>query len=343
MTRAAPPSDELRTPGRGELARVVEVEVPSARAEAVIVTCDSGDLVFDAVRALLDEPEIARVVIVDNASRSEYRQRLRTLEGARVELEFVPRNRGFAAGVNTGLARINAPVVAIVNPDCVVQRGSITAMVEAIDAQPNVGLVGGLVVDPCGREQDGARRDLPTRRHAFGRWLGLRGAAWRFNHAGSPMPSSEVDVPAVSGAFMAIRRSCLESVGEMDERFKLHFEDLDWCARFRRAGLRVLFVPQAKAIHAKGTSSASRPIQTCFHKHRSMILFDRLHATSPWQRRTRWLFAAGVCVACGLSMAAEAVRATTRQDHAIRRAERAQRASSAVDGTGSKSSGVPTA
>lgn len=342
MTKSARPSVELRKPDRGAVARVVELEVPSRRAEAVVVTCDSGDLVFEAVAALLAEPEIARVVIVDNASRAEYRERLRTLQSARVELVLVPRNRGFAAGVNLGLARTTSPVVAIVNPDCVVSPGSIAAILEVLESRPDAGLVGGLVVDPCGREQEGARRDLPTRRQAIARWLGLRGARWRFSHAGLSLPESEIEVQAVSGAFMAVRRKCLESVGGLDERFRLHFEDLDWCARFRRAGHRVLFVPQAKAIHAKGTSSAARPLATCFHKHRSMVLFDRLHAVSPWERRTRWLFAGGVWVGCGLSIAIEAMRAVTGRERAAQRAARVRRASAAVAQAEAVSSSRPS-
>lgn len=330
MTKTARPSEELRKPDGARGLRVVELEVQPPRAEAVIVTCDSGDLVFEAVAALLAEPEIARVVIVDNASRAEYRSRLRSLASARVAVEFADRNRGFAAGVNLGLARTTARSVVIVNPDCVVTPGSLAALLEALESRPEAGLVGGLVVDPCGREQEGARRDLPTRRHAIARWLGLRSPRWRFNHAGLPMPDAEIEVEAISGAFMMVRRECLESVGGLDERFRLHFEDLDWCARFRRAGHRVLFVPQAKAIHAKGTSSAARPLATCFHKHRSMVLFDRLHAVSPWARRTRWLFAVGVWIGCGLSIAIEATRAVTERERAADRAARVRRASAAV-------------
>ena len=343
MTKAARPSEELRKPDGARGLRVVELEVQPPRAEAVIVTCDSGDLVFEAVAALLAEPEIARVVIVDNASRAEYRSRLRSLASARVAVELADRNRGFAAGVNLGLARATARSVAIVNPDCVVKPGSIAALLEVLESRREAGLVGGLVVDPCGREQEGARRDLPTRRHAIARWLGLRGPRWRFNHAGLPLPDAEIEVEAISGAFMMVRRECLESVGGLDERFRLHFEDLDWCARFRRSGQRVLFVPQAAAIHAKGTSSAARPIHACFHKHRSLVLFDRLHAVSPWQRRTRWLFATAVWVGCGFAIVAEAVRATRGRDRAVRRGEQARTASACFAGTQGDSARIPSA
>ncbi|MFZ9692159.1 MAG: glycosyltransferase family 2 protein, partial [Phycisphaerales bacterium] len=288
--------------------RVVELEANRASMDAVVVTCDSGEIAFEAIRRLLGQIEIGRVVIVDNASRPDYRARLREFESSRVLLVLHDRNLGFAAGVNAGLNRSDAPFAAIVNPDCIVDRGSIAALTEELESDSSVGLVGGLILDPDGREQAGARRDLPTRRHAIARWLGLAGPRWNFNHSDRPMPDHAIEVSAVSGAFMAVRRSSMRSVGGLDERYRMHFEDLDWCARFRAAGHRVRFVPHARAIHHKGSSSRARPIHVCFHKHRSMVLFDRVHSTSPWARRTRWLFAAGVWAGCGLSMLATLLR-----------------------------------
>jgi hypothetical protein len=304
------------------------MEVASARMDAVVVTCDSGEIAFESVRALLGEAEVGRVVIVDNASRPEFRRRLREFESSRVTIVMHERNVGFAAGVNAGLARVGAPFAAVINPDCLVDRGSIARLADALDSEPSAGLAGGLVVDRSGREQEGARRDLPTRRHAIARWLGLRAERWRFNHAGMPLPEHPVEVPAVSGAFMAVRRSLLASVGGLDERFKLHFEDLDWCARFRRAGHRVLFVPMARAIHEKGSSSRVRPLRTCFQKHRSMVLFDRLHADSSWARRTRWIFASAVWAGCGLSIVAELMRAIGGRRGAVKRPQDGVRDSS---------------
>lgn len=323
--------------------RVVELEATSARMDAVVVTCDSGEIAFESVRALLGEAEVGRVVIVDNASRPSYRERLRRFESSRVTIVLQDVNVGFAAGVNAGLARVGAPFVAVINPDCLVDRGAITRLADALESHPSVGLVGGLVVDRSGCEQDGARRDLPTRRHAFGRWLGLRGERWRFNHAGTPLPQDAVEVPAISGAFMAVRRSMVSSVGGLDERFKLHFEDLDWCARFRAAGHRVVFVPQARAVHEKGSSSRQRPIRACFHKHRSMVLFDRLHSTAPWDRRTHWIFASAVWVGCSLSIAAGLMRAIGGRSGVAESSEGASRDSSPSFERGCTPDGDPAA
>lgn len=50
----------------------------------------------------------------------------------------------------------------------------------------------------------------------------------------------------------------------------MHCEDLDWCIRFRLAGWRVVFVPDAVVMHKKGVSSRSRPVFVEWHKHCGM-------------------------------------------------------------------------
>ncbi len=55
----------------------------------------------------------------------------------------------------------------------------------------------------------------------------------------------------------------------------MHCEDLDWCMRFRLAGWRVVFVPDAVVMHEKGVSSRSRPVFVEWHKHRGMARYYR--------------------------------------------------------------------
>ena len=73
-------------------------------------------------------------------------------------------------------------------------------------------------------------------------------------------PARETDV--VSGCVMLIRRSVFDGIGLFDERYFYSFEDIEFCLRARRAGHRILLVPQALAYHeghqSIGAASASR-------------------------------------------------------------------------------------
>ena len=64
----------------------------------------------------------------------------------------------------------------------------------------------------------------------------------------------------VTGAVLAARRSAIEQVGRMDERYFLYWEDLDWCYRMQRAGWGVYAVPEARAIHTCRREGVCRPL-----------------------------------------------------------------------------------
>jgi GT2 family glycosyltransferase len=99
-----------------------------------------------------------------------------------------------------------------------------------------------------------------------------------------------------------------------EERFFLHFEDLDWCMRFTGAGEKVLFVPDAVVEHSQGGSSGGNPLRVEFHKHRSLIRFLRKHFAafypSSFMAAVAVLVAARFCViALGYALGRRSSRA----------------------------------
>jgi hypothetical protein len=58
-----------------------------------------------------------------------------------------------------------------------------------------------------------------------------------------PLPNAPIEVEAISGACMLVKRDSMADVGLWDEGYFLHCEDLDWCMRFRQKGWKILFVP----------------------------------------------------------------------------------------------------
>jgi hypothetical protein len=64
------------------------------------------------------------------------------------------------------------------------------------------------------------------------------------------------EVPAVSGAIMAIRPSAFDRAGGFDERFPLYFEEIDFVRRLRG---RVLYVPAARCRHIYNQSAGISP------------------------------------------------------------------------------------
>lgn len=63
----------------------------------------------------------------------------------------------------------------------------------------------------------------------------------------------------VTGALFATRRSVLEQVNGLDERFSLNFNDVDLCLRLRLLGYRIVYTPHAELIHLESASRGKQP------------------------------------------------------------------------------------
>jgi len=262
-------------------------DVNTYLVDVVIVNYNAGPLLLRSMQALLACPAVLRVVVTDNASEDGS---LEAIDGrfgqgdlkARLLLQRNHANLGFGRACNIGYTLTQAPYILFINPDCIVQPDSVERLITVLEQHPDMGMVGPMILNPDGSEQIGARRTTPTPGRAFIKAFGLSraAAAWPglfkdFNLQNEPVPTQPTDVDAISGACMLVRRTAIDQVGLFDEGYFMHCEDLDWCMRFRLAGWRVVFVPDAVVMHEKGVSSRSRPVFVEWHKHRGMARYYR--------------------------------------------------------------------
>lgn len=310
---ADPERDGLRPDQAGPLSGPA---VPSpAPVSVVIVNHDAGRLLADCLEAALAQAR--QVILVDNASQvgpfEAVVSRFATNPRLRVVRSRV--NTGFAVGCNRGADLATEPLLLFLNPDCILGSGSLAALERAMRSDARVGMAGGLLTDAGGNEQGGARRSVPTPWRAFVRGFGLGRLAWLaprllcdFCLHRDPLPEEPVEVEAVSGALTMVSREAFNAVGSWDEGFFLHCEDLDLCLRFRAAGWRILFVPDAQAVHHRGMCGRSRPLAVEWHKHRGMIRFYRKHFRDSYPAGLFGLVVAGVWLRFAAVAARQAVR-----------------------------------
>lgn len=267
----------------------------------IIVNYNAGSFLTACVSAIAGEVE--EIVIVDNASTdaSITTFAARFPAQSRIKLIQNTANLGFAAACNIGFKASTAPYILFLNPDCEPQKQSLQRMLSVLESDPGFGMVGGQLINPDGTEQGGARRDIPTPWRAFVRASGLYRLEkfWPklfpdFHLHKKPLPDKLVEVEAISGAMMLVRREALETVDGWDEGYFLHCEDLDLCMRFRQKGWRILFVPDVQVLHYKGVCSQPRPIFVAWHKHRGMMLFYRKFFYDQYPGVLMWLIFVGV-------------------------------------------------
>ena len=272
----------------------------------VIVNYNAGSLLRKCVDSLLACPLDIEVIVVDNASSDASLDGLQDL--SQVCVIRNPANVGFAAACNIGVQASSAPFLLFLNPDCFFQPDAIAPLLAGLQSGDRVGMVGGLLVNEDGTEQGGGRRAVPTPWRSFVRAFGLLRFANRwpklfydFHLHKQPLPDSPIEVEAISGACMLVKRDAMEDVGLWDEGYFLHCEDLDWCMRFRQKGWKILFVPDARIGHALGACSQSRRVFVEWHKHKGMLRFYRKFFRHQYPGVLMGLVVAGVWLRFGLA------------------------------------------
>ncbi len=248
----------------------------SARPTVIVavVNFNSGDWLRRCAEAVLASTVPVELRIGDNGSSDHSLAHLPA--DPRLTVMKNGANLGFAKALNRLLADADTPWLLVLNPDCRIEPDTLERLLAILADYPQVGMAGCLIANPDGSEQRGCRRRLPTLHTAALRSLGLgrlfSGKA-NFDLTGSPLPTQPVEMEAISGAFMLIRREALDAVGLMDEGYFLHCEDLDWCVRFSRAGWPILFVPTVSVTHEQGSCSVARPYFVEWHKHCGMLRY----------------------------------------------------------------------
>ena len=256
--------------------------VSSAPVSAVVVSYHTGEILFGALDALLGQPDLARVVLVDNGNPEHVKAQLkeRAASESRLTLLQDHGNIGFASGCNIGAANTDTEFVLFLNPDCVLAPGAVAALRDEAAALPALSLVTPRLVNPDGSDQRGARREVLTPWRALVETLRLDRLApdhpyfVRFNQHESALPSDTAPIKVGSGACMLMRRSTFDALGGFDERYFLHVEDIDLCVRLLRAGGSPYFCPHIRAVHHQGSSHVP-PVVVEWHKSRSFRLYFR--------------------------------------------------------------------
>lgn len=247
------------------------------QAAALVVTFHTGPRLMECLYALKADPAISEIVIADNGNPPDTQAWLeRFLDGAVGRAKLIRLdNPGFGAAVNRAAEAVEAELLLVINPDCVIRRGSVQQLADALAGVPVPAIVGGRIFGIDGREQRGARRNTLTLPVA----LGLS----RWTLETEPAPAGPVAVGAISGAFFMMRRAEFERLGGFDEGYFLHVEDVDLCRRAIEAGWAVVYQPLAGALHYTSTSDvSSRTLQS--HKARSMARYFRKFANGPLER-----------------------------------------------------------
>ncbi len=250
----------------------------------VIVSWNVKDLLLknlESIRKSLGSISI-RVIVVDNASSDGSAEAVKGMNDVMVIANT--ENLGFSKAVNQGIAVSNARHVLLLNPDMAVSADAFAKTVAYLDAHPDVGVLGGKLLNADGTILKSVRR-FPDFNSQLAVLLKLPHVfphindyylATDFNY------EKEQNAPTVRGSYFAISSEALKRVGRLDERYFIWFEEVDYCAETLKAGLKVVYVPSIVAQDFVGKSFAQRK------RYWKQVQFSKSMSQFFWKWHAGW-------------------------------------------------------
>lgn len=185
-----------------------------------------------------------KIIIVDDVSTDETKEMEKHVRG--IEVIRNEKNLGYLLNCNLAASRSDTEYILLLNNDTIVRDGWLDSLVDIMDSDSNIGLVGSKLLFPNGKLQEAGGilwsdgtglnygRNLPPYSHDF-------------NYV--------KDADYVSAASILVRRSVFEEVGRYDERFvPAYCEDSDLAMSIRAHGYKVKFQPFSEVYHFEGVS-----------------------------------------------------------------------------------------
>lgn len=249
----------------------------------ILVNWNTKDLTRDALVSIFDQTKNIEfeVIVVDNNSGDGSVEMIKK-EFSQVILIENKENRGFGKANNQGLAAARGEYLMFLNTDVKVLNGAINTLVDYLDKNSSVMMVGPRLLNADMSFQHACRRNLPNPLNSFFHLFGLV-KIFKHNEIINSYKQFTADpevtgpVEAISGAAMLFRRQVYEEIGGFDERFFMYGEDLDFCKRIFDKGWGVVYVSNAKIIHFGGQSSKKRKVQSLRNFYEAMWIYYKKH------------------------------------------------------------------
>jgi GT2 family glycosyltransferase len=259
-----------------------DVAPAAAQFSVIIVTWNAKKYTGECLESLARprSASSAETIVVDNASADGTPELVKEAFPD-VQLIQTGQNLGFAKGNNVGIRASTGKYLFLVNSDVNAAQCDFEKLVGYMEDHPDVGLLGPQMLGADGSVGRSTMR-FPTLWNSFCRTFALDSVFKKSRLFGGFMMNDfqhdrTVDVEVLNGWFWVVRRSALDQVGLLDERFFMYGEDIDWSYRFRKAGWRAVFYAGAAAIHYGGASSSQAPTRFYIEMYRANLQYWKKH------------------------------------------------------------------
>jgi GT2 family glycosyltransferase/glycosyltransferase involved in cell wall biosynthesis len=218
----------------------------------LIVNWNAAPLTLECIRQIWSQTDgcTYEIIIADNGSAPADVRKLRNL-GSGIRLIELGCNRFFGEANNIAAEEARGRYVCLLSNDAFVQPDWLTALVKALEENPDVGAVGPMCLSPNGVvKETGAIMDSG----GYPKW------PERDEGQGSAEIITPRFVDYVSAAALLVDRGVFIEAGGFDLAYEpTYCEDVDLCLKIQLLGRKVSYCPNATVIHLEGHSANDKP------------------------------------------------------------------------------------
>jgi len=212
----------------------------------IIVNWNKKDYVTDLIESLRRMSyKNYDTVVVDNASTDGSIEAIKNFP--EVHLICNPNNLGGTGGFNAGmrfaLEQNCYEYIWLLDNDARVMTTTLSELVKVAENDPEVGVAGSMIVNP----------DIQDLVVEFGGYISWENRIWKPYMRNEFIPPeglpSTVEVDYVAACSALVRMDAIQQTGIMDERYFIHWDDIDFCLRIWEAGYKVVAVSNSMIYH----------------------------------------------------------------------------------------------
>lgn len=213
----------------------------------IVPAYNQWEFTYNCINQIIDNTSDVsyEVILADDVSSDETKDAEQYVANLRVSRNT--ENLGFVRNCNEAAKICRGQYILFLNNDTSVQSGWLMPLVELLEQDASIGMVGSKLVYGNGKLQEA------------GGIFWNDASAWNYGHCdkiGKPEYNYVKEVDYISGASIMIRKSLWEQIGGFDERYvPAYCEDSDLAFEVRKAGYKVVYQPKSVVVHFEGISN----------------------------------------------------------------------------------------
>lgn len=243
-------------------------DIDHSSVATIIVNYKTAAMVCRALDSLAQErtylPYLS-VVVIDNQSPDNSFDHIQQYIQDKnydnwADVILAEKNGGYAYGNNLGFDYYNSKTKVpqyywLLNPDTYLRTKACLTLVKFLNTN-GAGICGSRLEDTDGTPQVSTFNFPNTISEVLsGFSLGILDKLFARHRVTRNITDKREDVDWVAGASLMVHQSVFNTVGKMDDKYFLYFEEVDYCLQVQRAGFKCWYVPESRIVHEVGAAT----------------------------------------------------------------------------------------